>query len=65
LVNVNAAGAAGEVRVIPSDAQNSYLVVKLEGRQSSGTRMPQGGSALDNVDLTNIRNWINQGAANN
>ena len=49
---------SGEVYVIPNDAQNSYLVKKLENRQGSGngSRMPIGGSALDNVDLTNIKN---------
>ena len=58
---------SGEVYVIPNDAQNSYLVKKLENRQGSGngSRMPVGGSALDNVDLTNIKNWINTGAQNN
>jgi hypothetical protein len=55
----------GVNRVIPGDATNSYLVVKLEGRQTVGARMPQGGSPLDNIDITNIKNWIDQGAANN
>lgn len=64
LVNVTSP-ASGEVRVIPGDAQNSYLVKKLEGRQSVGAQMPLGGAALDNTDLTNIRRWIDQGALNN
>jgi len=66
LVNVTSPNS-GEVYVIPNDAQNSYLVKKLENRQGSGngSRMPLGGSALDNVDLTNIKNWINTGAPNN
>lgn len=66
LVNVKSPNS-GEVYVIPNDAQNSYLVKKLENRQGSGngSRMPVGGSALDNVDLTNIKNWINAGAQNN
>ena len=66
LVNVTSP-MSGEVYVIPNDAQNSYLVKKLENRQGSGngSRMPVGGSALDNVDLTNIKNWINTGAQNN
>lgn len=66
LVNVTSP-ISGEVYVIPNDAQNSYLVKKLENRQGSGngTRMPIGGSALDNIDLTNIKNWINKGAPNN
>jgi hypothetical protein len=64
LVNV-ASLASGEVLVIPSNANDSYLVKKLEGRQSVGARMPLSGGALDNIDLSNIKNWINQGAKNN
>jgi hypothetical protein len=53
------------VRVIPGNADGSYLVIKVEGRQSVGARMPQTGSPLDAIDLTNLRNWIDQGAQNN
>lgn len=53
------------VRVIPNDADGSYLVIKLEGRQTVGEQMPQGGPALDTIDLNNIKNWINNGAPNN
>lgn len=65
LVGVSSVNEPSRVRVIANDAQNSYLVIKLEGRQSVGTRMPQTGAALDNIDLTNVRNWINTGAPNN
>jgi len=64
LVNIPAQGES-RVRVVPGDPQNSYLVIKLEGRQSFGSRMPEGGTPLDNIDLGNIRNWITQGAKNN
>jgi hypothetical protein len=64
LVNVAAEGESG-TRVIPNDATNSYLVIKLEGRQTAGARMPLGGAALDTIDMNNIKNWINQGAKNN
>jgi hypothetical protein len=64
LVNV-AATSETAVRVIPGDPDGSYLVVKLEGRQSIGSRMPQTGSPLDAIDLGNIRNWIVQGAPDN
>jgi len=66
LVDV-ASPRSGEIRVIAGDAQNSYLVKKLEGRQGNGngSQMPLGGAALDNIDLTNIKNWINTGAPNN
>jgi hypothetical protein len=53
------------LRVKPGDPDGSYLVMKLEGRQSVGDRMPQTGASLDSIDLTNIRNWIAQGASNN
>ena len=52
-------------RVIPGNANASYIIVKVEGRQTVGQRMPLGGAALDNIDLTNLKNWINQGAKNN
>ena len=64
LVGVASSGT-GEILVIASDAANSYLVKKLEGTASAGQQMPLGGAALDNIDLTNIKNWINQGAKNN
>ena len=52
-------------RVLPGNANDSYLVIKLEGRQTVGVRMPRNGAPLDNIDLTNIKNWINNGAPNN
>ena len=64
LVGVPATTEAG-TRVIAGDAQASYLVIKIEGRQNVGGRMPVGGSALDSIDVNNIRNWIDQGAKNN
>lgn len=63
LVNITSP-ASGEVRVIPGNANDSYLVKKLEGRQSVGVRMPVGGQ-LNTTDLQNIKNWIDQGAKNN
>ncbi len=64
LVNV-ASTQTGTLRVIPGDANGSYLIIKVEGRQTVGDRMPVGGAVLDNIDLTNLKNWINQGAKNN
>ncbi|MDP2956914.1 MAG: hypothetical protein Q8N53_10885 [Longimicrobiales bacterium] len=63
LVNVPSSQTA-ELRVIPGNAIASYLVKKLEGRASVGERMPVG-TQLSATDLTNIKNWINQGAKNN
>ena len=64
LVGVPSSGT-GEVFVIPSNAAGSYLVKKLDGSQSVGSRMPLGGAVLDDIDMKNIKNWINQGARNN
>jgi hypothetical protein len=64
LVNV-ASPVTQEVRVIPGNAADSYLVKKLEGTASVGERMPLGGNPLDATDLQNVKNWINQGAKNN
>jgi hypothetical protein len=64
LVGVRSTNEPSQTRVIAGNAQGSYLVIKLEGRQQVGTQMPQGRGTLDNIDLTNIRNWIDQGAAN-
>ncbi len=63
LVNV-ASTQTGELRVIPGNANDSYLIKKLEGRASVGQRMPVGGQ-LGSTDLTNLKNWINKGAKNN
>lgn len=64
-MNVVAPGAESEyVLVKPFDATNSYVVIRLEGRQRIGLTMPFG-SSLDSIDLTNIKNWINNGALNN
>ena len=64
LVNVTSPNS-GETRVIPGNANDSYVVKKLEGRQSVGDRMPLGSSPLSTTDLQNIKNWINEGAKNN
>jgi len=65
LVDVPSTQEPGKRRVIPNDATNSYLVIKLEGRQTNGGRMPLGESALNANSVQNIKNWINKGAKNN
>jgi hypothetical protein len=65
LVNVDSTQVPNKKRVLPNDAQNSYLVEKIEGRQSVGSRMPLNRSTLNSTQIQNIRNWINQGAQDN
>jgi hypothetical protein len=64
LVDVDSSSENTKKRVLPGDATNSYLVIKLEGRQSVGSRMPLGGT-LNSNSIQNIKNWINKGAKNN
>lgn len=54
-----------EIRVIPGDAANSFLVMKLEGNlplPSQGERMPVGGPFLPPPAIDAIRAWIAGGA---
>ncbi len=52
-------------RVLPGDATNSVLVIKIEANPPFGDRMPQGRSALSSVRIQNIKNWVDRGAKNN
>lgn len=66
LVNVAAVGFAGAIRVIPGDANNSYLIRKLEnGPNISGLQMPENRAPLSQATINIIRDWISQGAQNN
>lgn len=52
--------------VTPGDAENSYLIHKMEGRESiTGRPMPIGALPLDAEVMAVIRQWINAGARNN
>lgn len=49
-------------RVEPGDPDNSYLVRKIEGTASGGSRMPLGGPALSQDLIDDVRQWIADGA---
>ena len=52
--------------VEPNDAENSYLVHKLDGRAGIvGDRMPPAGPYLSQANIDVIKQWINAGAQNN
>jgi hypothetical protein len=51
--------------VAPGSPDTSYLILRLEGRQRVGGRMPLGQTPLDAIDIGNLRNWILNGAENN
>jgi hypothetical protein len=66
IVSVPSTQAPSAMRVVPFDAENSYLYLKLKGEQAnlggSGGRMPSGRPALPEDQLALIRAWIDQGA---
>ncbi len=64
IVNVASTEDPAKKRVLPGDVANSYLVLKIEGNQTSGTRMPPAGPLAASV-IQNIKNWISKGAKNN
>ncbi|UCE18048.1 MAG: hypothetical protein JSV84_14465 [Gemmatimonadota bacterium] len=64
LVDVLSTQDAGKKLVTPGDAENSYLVMKLEDRASVGSAMPLG-STLSDEEIQRIRDWIDAGAEDN
>ena len=63
LVGIPASGAMGPIRVIEFDADNSYLIQKLEGAMGIvGNQMPLGRPPLPQSDIDEIRQWILDGA---
>jgi hypothetical protein len=65
LVDVPSTSEPAFLRVATSDADTSYVIVKLEGDQSVGGRMPLGGQPLVADEIQLIRNWIDEGAKDN
>ena len=67
LIGRPSTGKAGATLVIPGDPDNSYIVKKLEGHADiAGQRMPRGnGPFLEPGQMSVIRRWIEEGAANN
>ncbi len=63
LVNVTSIDEPAFKRVLPGDPNNSYIIHKLEGTQSVGSRMPFGGPFLDQATIDQVRAWIQAGAA--
>lgn len=62
LIGVSSIQVPSVPRVDAGNANNSYLIQKLEGTAAQGGRMPQGGPFLDQADIDVIRQWINDGA---
>ena len=65
LVNVPSTQVALDL-VEPNDAENSYLIHKLDGRDGIvGDRMPYDAEFLSEADIEVIKQWINDGAQDN
>ncbi|NUM81327.1 hypothetical protein HUU42_11020 [bacterium] len=67
IVNVSSMESPSLKRANPGNANNSYLIHKIEGTQSVGNRMPldqQGpdGGYLSSAQINAIRSWIDNGA---
>ncbi len=62
LVNIASFQEPTIFRVAVGDADNSYLIHKLEGTAAQGSRMPLGGPFLDQATIDVIRLWIDNGA---
>lgn len=63
IVNVQSLNEPEYMLVKPGDADNSYIIIKLEGRQAVGVQMPHSRPPLNTETIQTIKNWINQGAA--
>jgi len=65
LVNVMSTQVGLEL-VEPNDAENSYLIHKLDGRAGIvGARMPPNGPFITDEALDIIKRWIDDGARDN
>ena len=60
LVNIDSKNADGEIRVIPGNADSSYIIKKLEGADGiEGGRMPLGSGPLSPDLIQLVKDWIN------
>ena len=58
--SVGAAACASQVRVIPGDAQNSYIIAKLRNAPGiCGLPMPRNRPSLPEEEIQTIEGWIN------
>jgi hypothetical protein len=62
LINVASPRDSSQVRVIPGNPDDSFIIHKLEGTQTLGDRMPDGGPYLQQSTIDVVRLWIANGA---
>jgi hypothetical protein len=62
LINVASPRDPNLIRVIPGNPDGSFIIQKLEGTQTLGDRMPDGGPYLPQSTIDVVRQWIQGGA---
>ena len=62
LINVPSPRDPNLIRVVPGDPDASFIIQKLEGTQTLGDRMPDGGPYLPQSTIDVICTWIQNGA---
>ncbi len=62
LINVPSPRDPTLIRVVPGDPDASFIIQKLDGMQTVGARMPDGGPYLTTATVNVIRQWIQNGA---
>ena len=62
LINVPSPRDPNLIRVVPGDPDASFIIQKLQGTQTLGDRMPDGGPYLTTATVNVIRQWILDGA---
>ena len=65
IVNVDSGQDRSYKIVLPGNSTDSWLVIKIEGRQTLGLRMPPSADPLSDVRIQNIKNWVDRGAKDN
>ena len=65
IVNVDSGQDQSYKIVLPGNSTDSWLVMKIEGRQTLGLRMPPSADPLSDVRIQNIKNWVDRGAKDN
>ena len=63
LINVASPRDPNLIRVVPGDPDASFIIQKLDGTQTVGARMPDGGPYLTTATVNVIRQWIQNGAS--
>lgn len=62
LVGADSISVPELLRIAEADVDNSYLIDKIEGRQSVGARMPFRSTPLSAETISAIRSWVEAGA---